>query len=141
MGRYDYSERRRAAAKKTGPHPIWRGIGCLMAIFLPLISYALAKATIDAGIKARWSFLPYDLLGAPSFPDYVWKYWQIARLFYPITQINNLYANLVFAVVYLIILSGVASLVYSIIYRYIGPPRYGPQDIPPPKIKTKPYKR
>jgi hypothetical protein len=141
MGRYDYSERKRAAAKKTGPHPIWHGIGCLIIIILPVISYALADATIQAGIKARWTFLPHELLGRPQFPDIVWKYWQIARLVRPITQIDNLYANLVFAFVYLIILSGVASLGYAIVYRFIGPPRYGPQDIPQPKIKTKPYKR
>ncbi len=141
MGRYDYSERRRAAAKKKGPHPIWQGIGCLVIIILPIISYALADATIEAGVKARWAFLPYELLGAPRFPDIVWKYWQIARLFSPITQIDNLYANLVLTGIYTLIFGGLASLVYAIVYRYIGPPRYGPQDIPPPKIKTKPYKR
>jgi len=141
MGRYDYSERRRAAAKKRGPHPIWQGIGCLIIIILPIMSYALADATIQAGIKARWTFLPYELLGAPQFPDFVWKYWQLARLARPIAQIDNLYANLVLTGIYAIIFGGLASLGYAIVYRQIGPPRYGPQDIPPPKIKTKPYKR
>jgi hypothetical protein len=141
MGRYDYSERRRIAAKKRGPHPIWQGIGCLIIIILPIISYALADATIQAGVNARWTFLPYELLGAPRFPDFVWKYWQLAALAGPISKINNLYANLVLTGIYAIIFGGLASLGYSIVYRYIGPPRYGPQDVPPPKIRTKPYKR
>ena len=141
MGRYDYSERRKIAAKKRGPHPIWQGIGCLIIILLPIISYALADATIQAGVKAGWNFLPYELLGAPQFPDFVWKVWQLARLARPIAQIDNLYANLVLTGVYAISFGGLASLGYSIVYRSIGPPRYGPQDVPPPKIKTKPYKR
>jgi hypothetical protein len=141
MGRYEYGVRRRTAEKQKEPHPIWRGIGCLMIILLPIISYALADATIQAGIDARWSFLPYELLGRPQFPDIVWDYWQISRLVYPITKIDNLYANLALAFFYLVIFGGLASLGYAIIYRYLGPSRYGPQDVPPPKIKTKPYKR
>jgi len=140
MGRYErYDSRRRA--KATEPHPIWRGIGCFLIILLPIISYVLADATIKAGVKARWSFMPYELLGKPQFPDLVWKFWQIARLARPIAEIENLYANLALAIVYLIILSGVASLAYSIVYSYLGPPRYGPQDVPNPSIRTKPYKR
>jgi hypothetical protein len=141
MGRYDKYENRKRVAKKTGPHPVWQGIGCLIIIILPVISYALADATIQAGVKARWFFLPHELLGAPRFPDFVWKYWQLAALAGPLTKINNLYANLVLTGIYAIILGGLASLGYAIVYRYIGPPRYGPQDVPPPKIKTKPYKR
>ena len=142
MGRYEkYEIRKRVVRKNNAPHPVWQGIGCLIIILLPIMSYALADATIQAGIKARWSFLPYELLGAPRFPDFVWKYWQLARLAHPITLIDNLYANLVLTGIYAIILGGLASLGYAIAYRYIGPPRYGPQDIPPPKIKTKPYKR
>lgn len=141
MGRYEKYNKREGPKKPSEPHPIWQGIGCLIAIILPVISYALADVTIKAGIKARWWFLPYELLGAPRFPDFVWKYWQIARLFSPFTHINNLYANLVLTGVYIIVLGGLASLVYAITYRFIGPPRYGPQDVPLPKIKTKPYKR
>jgi len=141
MGRYQRSVRREDVIKSSEPHPIWQGIGCLIAIILPVVSYALADVTIQMGIKARWPFLPYQLLGAPRFPDFVWKYWQIARLFSPFTQINNLYGNLVLTVVYIIVLGGLASLVYAIVYRFMGPPRLGPLDVAQPKIKTKPYKR
>jgi hypothetical protein len=142
MGRYEkYEIRKRVVKKASEPHPVWRGIGCLIIILLPIISYALADATIQIGINAHWSFLPYELIGAPRFPDFVWKYWQLAALAGPITKIDNLYANLMLTGIYAIVLGGLTSLGYSIVYRYIGPPRYGPQDVPPPKIKTKPYKR
>jgi hypothetical protein len=142
MGRYEKYEKRKFVANKTkAPHPIWQGIGCLMFIIVPIISYALADVTIQAGVKAHWSLLPYQLVGTPLFPDFVWKFWQLAALASPLTKINNLYANLLLTFIYIIILSGLGSLGYAIIYRFIGPPRYGPQDIPQPKIKTKPYKR
>ena len=141
MGRYGKFEMRKRVVKKTGPHPLWQGIGCLIIIILPIISYALADVTIQAGINARWSLLPYGLLGAPRFPDFVWKFWQLAAIAGPLTRIHNLYANLVLTGIYVIVLGGVSSLGYAIIYRFIGPPRYGPQDVPPPRIKTKPYKR
>jgi hypothetical protein len=141
MGRYEKYENRKRVVKKTGPHPIWQGIGCLIIIILPVISYALADLTVQAVVNARWSFLPYELLGTPRFPDFVWKFWQLAALATPLTRINNLYANLVLTFIYVIVLSGLASLGYAIVYRFIGPPRYGPQDVPLPRIKTKPYKR
>jgi hypothetical protein len=63
MGRYEFSDSKRAAARKKEPHPIWQGIGCLIIIILPVISYVLADLTIKMGLKAHWSFLPYELLG------------------------------------------------------------------------------
>jgi hypothetical protein len=35
----------------------------------------------------------------------------------------------------------VMSVIYGYIYQIFGPPRYGPTDAPPPKVKAKPYKR
>ena len=141
MGRYEKYENKKRVVEKAGPLPIWQGIGCLIIIILPVISYALADLTVQALVNARWSFLPYELLGTPRFPDFVWKFWQLAALAGPLTKINNLYAILVLTFIYVIVLSGLASLGYAIVYRFIGPPRYGPQDVPQPKIKTKPYKR
>jgi hypothetical protein len=142
MGRYEKYEKRKFVANKTNaPHPIWQGIGCLIIVILPVISYALADVTVQAGIKAHWSLLPYQLIGTPRFPDFVWKFWQLTAIAGPLTRINNLYANLVLTGIYIIVLGGLSSLGYAIIYRFLGPPRYGPLDIPPPKIKTKPYKR
>jgi hypothetical protein len=35
----------------------------------------------------------------------------------------------------------VMSVIYGYIYTIFGPPRYGPTDAPPPRVKAKPYKR
>jgi hypothetical protein len=89
MGRYEKYENRKFVANKTkAPHPIWQGIGCLMFIIVPIISYALADVTIQAGVKAHWSLLPYQLVGTPLFPDFVWKFWQLAALYYHFKRIG-----------------------------------------------------
>ena len=138
--RYQEYDRRKQTNKQNEPHPIWRGIGCLTMIIIPVMSYALAVVTVQIGLKAKWP-LPYQLLGAPRFPDIVWSVPQLTALVVPLTRIDNLYANLFFAVFYMVILSGIGSLAYAMVYRAIGPARYGPQDVPPPNIKTKKYKR
>ena len=142
MGKYEFNDRRGIVSKNIKePHPIWRGIGCLTAVLVPVISYALADATIKIGVSQNWSFLPYTLIGPPRFPDIVWNYPKLAAIAQPITTIDNLYANIFLTAIFIILFSGIGSLVYAIVYRFIGPPRYGPQDIPPPNIKTKKYKR
>ena len=43
--------------------------------------------------------------------------------------------------VFIVILGGIFSLVYAVMYRAVAPSRYGPMDAPPPKVKIKKYKR
>jgi len=54
---------------------------------------------------------------------------------------NNLIANVVFAIAMTVVIGGVMSVIYGYIYTIFGPPRYGPTDAPPPRVKAKPYKR
>ena len=42
---------------------------------------------------------------------------------------------------YLLILSGLFSVIYAVMYRMVAPPKYGATDAPPPKVKLKKYKR
>jgi hypothetical protein len=140
MTRYDSPANRRQIKKQEDPHPVWRGIGCVMMILIPLISYALAVVFIDLALKANWP-LPYQLLGTPQFPAWVWTTPQLVYIVRPLASVNNLYANLFLTVVFMIILGGLFSVLNAVLYRLIGPPRYGPQDVPPPKNRPKPYKR
>jgi hypothetical protein len=113
-------------------HPIWRGIGCLMAIILPAISYISAVELVNIGITKGWP-IPRDLLGFIQFPEWVWKISLLSNLLHPIATFRNIYAIFVFTFVVLILLSGIFSLFYSILYRFIGPPRLTPVDAPPVK--------
>jgi len=123
--KYQKPQQKRSAAL----HPIWRGIGCLMAIILPTIAYFSSIEFVKIGLTKGWP-IPQSLLGFVQFPDWVWKFHVLANLFSPIAHFRDFYAILLFTLVILIILSGIFSLLYSIIYRIVGPPQLSAVDAP-----------
>jgi len=140
MGKYRSSARRVEKPKDQGPHFVWRGLGCMMMIIIPAISYAAATLTIDYGLAHSWS-IPYQLLGYPKLPDLIYKSNALVALLAPITRIQNLYAYLGLGILYMIVISGTISIIYAAIYSMLGPSRWGPMDMPPPKFKPKKYTR
>lgn len=140
MSKYSSISHQRSTPPPIRPHPVWRGIGCILIVVVPLISYALAALTVGIAVKQRWP-IPYQLLGHPVVPASLWKSQALAPLWAFIQAQNNLYAILVFAVLYIIVIGTILSVGYAVLYHFIGPPRYGPLDAPPPKIKAKRYNR
>ena len=141
MGKYSAASRRPPPPPKPeGPHAIWRGIGCLMMLLIPIISVALGYETVNYVLKQGW-ILPYQLLGTPQLPDFFYKSGGLLQVFGPLTHIQNLYAHLAAGILYMILLGGLVSVIYAVMYRIAGPNRWGPTDAPPPKIKTKRYTR
>lgn len=139
MGKYTS---RSSAPKEVdkSPHAVWRGIGCLMFIIIPVISIAGAIEAVNYGVANRWP-IPYELLGYPTIPDLIRKidiFWALAR---PIAGILNFNAYVAFSLGFITIIGGFSSVLYAFIYRFVGPARYGQYDVPPPKIKTKKYTR
>ena len=122
------------------PHAVWRGIGCLMILLMPIISMALAYETINYGLEKKWP-IPHQLLGFPKMPQIFYDVPVLRQLTYPIRQIDDFYAYALATLVYMMVVGGVISVLYALVYSVIGPPRYGPFDAPPPKIKTKRYTR
>jgi len=57
-------------------------------------------------------------------------------LFGAIDNIQNLYAYIALSIIIMVILGGVLSFVYALIYRFVGPSKYGPTDAPPVKLKV-----
>jgi hypothetical protein len=142
MGKYSARDSGRKAISDVdkSPHAIWRGIGCLMLLLMPILSIALGVETVDYGIKSKWPF-PYQLMGLPGMPDWVYKIQIFRQLTLPIRQIENFYAYAAVSILYMAVISAGISVVYAIVYRMVGPARYGPFDAPPPTIKTKKYTR
>lgn len=134
------SQRRRSTPRELEVHAIWRGIGCLLILIVPTISFLLAIATIQVAVDQNWP-MPYQLMGYPIMPDLLWKAAGLTSLLGFIQNQKNLYAVLAVTIVYVVVFSAVVSVIYAFIYRYVGPARYGPQDAPPPKINVKRYKR
>ncbi|MCZ2127177.1 MAG: hypothetical protein LC099_05305 [Anaerolineales bacterium] len=137
MSKYD---RREPLKKKSGPHFIWRGLGCLMMIIIPVMSVAIGYELVNFLLANKY-YVPRDLLGTPQFPDIFYKSSGMMIILKPIIAIKHFYAYALFSIILMVVLGSVISLIYSYIYRVVGPARYGPLDAPPPKVKVKQYKR
>ena len=128
----------RPAADETPA--IWRGIGCLLMLIVPVMSYILASLSVTEAVTLGWP-LPYQLLGNPIMPASLWKIQAITPALGFIESQTNLYAILLVTVLFIVIFSAILSLLYAILYRIVGPSRYGPLDAPPPKVTARTYKR
>jgi hypothetical protein len=138
MSKYD-TVKKRQIPRPEGPHPIWRGIGCFMNLIIPVISYAAAYMLIDTAVTKHWP-VPYQLLGYPTIPGFLYNITALFPLWDFIHNLNNLYAILAATILFVIILEAIMGVVYAFIYR-ANVPRYNPLDAPPPDIKVKKYKR
>ena len=132
MGNYDRFQQR---GRKTKPgstvHPIWRGIGCMMLILIPLISYAAADVFSEIAPEIT-------IMDIRVFPYSSEMY----GTFYPFREIGILPQlwrfgfipiNIVFTIMFTVIGFMIFSLVYAVVFRVSGPPKYGPTDAPPPR--------
>jgi hypothetical protein len=102
-------------------HPIWRGIGFLMIILIPIMGYATATMVMDENHKQNWFPIPKQILGPSNDPE--------------------LYMRLIITAVISFILYGLLTLVAVILLKLLSPSRYGPTDAPPGSFKGKQYKR
>jgi len=130
---------RQPAPLPKGPHPIWRGFGCIISLIIPIISYAGAFMLIDIGSQLGWP-IPYQLMGPPAIHPLLWKIDALIPFWAFIQSQNNLYAILSLAFLFTVILESLTSIVYALMYRS-AVPRYRPLDAPPPNIKVNRYKR
>ena len=143
MGKYSFANRQTSRPRRE-VHPVMRGIGCIMIIIVPLLAYGSSVLLVNYGASKGWPIQP-NWLGAPTFHPLLWRLSLTSR---PIEIVlnflqaqNNLVANLVFAFAITVVIGGLMSMIYGYIYTIFGPPRYGPTDAPPERIKVKKYTR
>lgn len=117
MGRYEPN----LSVDKSGPgwkiHPVWRGIGCIMIILLPAMSYAGAVELVKANYIQGWISMPAELTGPPQYP--------------------YLYAYLLVGTMLLLVGSSLLITIYSMTYRAASGPRQGPLDASPARHRKK----
>lgn len=140
MGKYKSSAVMKNREKSKDVHVAWRGIGCLMMLVIPVISIAAGVETINYGLDNGW-VIPFQLLGFPRYPDWFYASTGLMQILSPITNTRHFYAYAITSILFMILLAGVMSVFYAFVYRFVGPPRYGPLDVERPNIKTKKYKR
>ena len=140
MGKYSSNSRRQSGPPRNQIPPLVRGIGCITMVLIPLLSYGLAVLWIQQGWPGA-SIIPPSLLGTPSVPAFMNSSPALAGLANFLRAQTNLKANLVFALAFAMVMSGFMAIVYGYVYSMFGPPKYGPTDVPPPRVKTKKYTR
>lgn len=139
MSKYRSFEKQMPPRRKD-PHPIWRGIGCLIMLILPTLSFGISTILVQIA-PSMGVYLPVELLGLPVMPELLFKVPGLVGILYWIQSQNNLYAILLFTFVVTVVLAGIIGLLYAFMYRIMGPPRYTGYDAPPTNIKVKKYKR
>jgi len=140
MGTYNFSDARKEKAKQTPA--IWRGLGCMLMVIIPIISYAAGALTVQYLYENNPAFIPRDLLATAQVPSIIWQVLPVlARFLQNIFGYPFLWVNLMATVVYILIFSGIISIAYSALFKAFGPPQYGRLDAPPARKKTKKYVR
>jgi len=91
-------------------HPIWRGIGCILIIVIPAISYLIATILIDNRETITWFEIPQDLV-VPILND-------------PLLIVKIFYTTVVSLLIFFLI-----ALVTFTLDRIINPKKKGPYDI------------
>ncbi|MDD5467646.1 MAG: hypothetical protein PHS96_07550 [Anaerolineales bacterium] len=120
---YSYS---RQAPPKPRPwkiHPIWRGIGCIMFLLIPILSYAGAILLVEANTKQRWVPATTRIMRSVTVPG--------------LGAVEHLYANLMVTLVLMLVgFAGVVAL-YTLVFSIFGPSSLGPLDAPPERRSTR----
>ena len=134
MGRYSGTSSQRDSSRNKDQENsgVWRGIGCILIIVVPIISLFVGTQLVNYAMTNNIA-LPRELLGRPVLPDLIKNSYGLYFVFGPLEKIQNLYASLFAAFVCLVLISSLISLIYAFVYRIVNPYRYGPTDAPPPK--------
>ena len=115
MSRSSRSYRFEEKRERRQIHPIWRGIGCIFMILIPILSYAAAVVLVRENIQQKWVELPSELLGSITIPS-------LGRIYY---------ADVAVALGLIFIIFAIFTVAYAFVYRLIGPSYYGPMDALP----------
>lgn len=100
-------------------HPVWRGIGFIMIVLIPLLGYGLTITILDLNSQNNWFPIP------PEFMIYKWGLDP-----YILVKVGmTLAISFVFYAIFLFFTYIINSL--------FAPKRYVPPDLPPVKRKKK----
>jgi hypothetical protein len=112
-----FTREKSRAAQEAEIHPIWRGVGFVLMIFLPILSYIGAMVIMDYNNTMHWFPIPSEFIANwwPRDP-YI-----LMRLFITVILCFVIYA--------------LFSLITFFMHSLFGPKRYIPPDLPPLKKK------
>ena len=128
-----YTKYQRREERPWKVHPVWRGIGFVWMILLPVMSYAGAWIMTRENFRNRWLPVTEELSQPIRLPVINWSF-----LSFPI-DLNILirwlpgqplyYLDILFFLAFLFIGFGITSVIYAFLFRAMGPGR-SPYDAP-----------
>jgi len=137
MGKY--SPRNKPDAPRTNReiHPVMRGIGCIMVVIVPIISWFTSVLLAN-----QFAYmLPKEISTPIKFPKWVWALNGLESVFRYIEDRPLIVTYIVFTILLTIFIFTIMSIIYGFIYKAFGPSQYGPTDEPPIRKKVKRYTR
>jgi hypothetical protein len=117
MGKYEAYQSRRKPMPKREIHPIWRGIGFVMIILIPFMSYIGTLIILEENAKRGWFGIPADLISPYVEP--------------------LLYVKIMLTVTLLFIFYSIFLFITALMNRILAPPRYTVYDAPPQAFRGK----
>jgi hypothetical protein len=134
MAKY-YRIQKETPKKRWEIHPVWRGIGCLLMIIIPVISYVGAVMLVRENTRRAWVQVPEELSGWVDFSPIYRVLPALQPLFDSLGRIY--YIDLILTVLLTVAGFALLTVLYSMIYSATGPDRYGPLDSPPIRKSTR----
>ena len=127
MGNYQQYHAPQRQSQPGSVHPIWRGIGCLFMILIPIISYAAAELLIEQNNSTGWVAIPVELARTVTVPV--------------LGDLPHFYATLAVTILLMVLGFGALTVVFAVFWGAVGPSRYGPLDARPIRQSDRPPKR
>lgn len=119
----NYQNYNKDSEEPRGLHPAWRGIGCLLMLVIPIISFAGADLVIRfARGNVAGFFVPTQLRGNLGIPGY--------------GVVVDFYAVVLLAFLIALVLFAFLAVINSFIYSMSGMTRRR-FEAPPPRYKPK----
>jgi uncharacterized membrane protein len=110
MPKYDrYHPEFEKKKEKNVLHPVWRGIGCILIVVIPLLSGYIANFLVNNKEQYHWVIIPEEIV--------------LAKYNDPFILVKGIYFLILTLILFFII-----GLITFIINRIIGPSR-GPYDL------------
>ncbi|OGO12551.1 MAG: hypothetical protein A2Y53_09000 [Chloroflexi bacterium RBG_16_47_49] len=130
MGFSAQKYRREQEVRPWKINPIWRGIGCVLILLIPIMSWFAATLVLQSDqqiIRSASLMKPISIryIGILEVDQVIGAFNR-----YTVTH-NLLIGQFYFTLILMVMGFGILSVMYAIMYRVAGPPRYGPFDVPP----------
>ena len=112
---------------KPAVHPAWSGIGCILIIIIPIISFMIAYYLVSAKIPYHYIPLTPELANQVDLSKFGIDGFDPFPLNY----------TLVITFILTIALGSLVTVIYSIAFSVARPRKYGPLDADPKDFKRK----